>query len=54
VDVPEMMSSIITETTEKPWAYYRDMSRQLWDEARHAMMEGVGFANLGHRLAVEK
>ena len=47
VDVPEMMSSIITETPDKPWAYYRDMSRQLWDEARHAMMGEVGFANLG-------
>jgi hypothetical protein len=47
VDVPEMMSSIITETADKPWGYYRDMTRQLWDEARHAMMGEVGFANLG-------
>jgi len=47
VDVPEMMASIITETTDKPWGYYRDMTRQLWDEARHAMMGEVGFANLG-------
>jgi hypothetical protein len=47
VDVPEMMASIITETTDKPWDYYRDMTRQLWDEARHAMMGEVGFANLG-------
>jgi hypothetical protein len=47
VDVPEMMASIITETTDKPWEYYRDMTRQLWDEARHAMMGEVGFANLG-------
>jgi hypothetical protein len=47
VDVPEMMASIITETPGKPWAYYRDMTRQLWDEARHAMMGEVGFANLG-------
>jgi len=47
VDVPEMMASIITETEGKPWAYYRDMTRQLWDEARHAMMGEVGFANLG-------
>ena len=47
VDVPEMMASIITETTGKPWEYYRDMTRQLWDEARHAMMGEVGFANLG-------
>jgi hypothetical protein len=46
VDVPEMMSSIITETPDKPWGYYRDMTRQLWDEARHAMMGEVGFANL--------
>jgi hypothetical protein len=47
VDVPEMMASFITETTGKPWQYYRDMSRQLWDEARHAMMGEVGFAQLG-------
>ena len=47
IDVPEMMASIIIETASKPWAYYRDMTRQLWDEARHAMMGEVGFANLG-------
>ncbi len=47
IDVPEMMASIITETPGKPWSYYRDLTRQLWDEARHAMMGEVGFANLG-------
>ena len=47
VDVPEMMASIITETPGKPWEYYRDLTRQLWDEARHAMMGEVGFADLG-------
>jgi hypothetical protein len=47
VDVPEMMASIVTETPNKPWEYYRDMTRQLWDEARHAMMGEVGFADLG-------
>ncbi len=46
IDVPEMMASIITETPDKPWDYYRDMTRQLWDEARHAMMGEVGFASL--------
>jgi hypothetical protein len=46
VDVPEMMASIITETAGKPWEYYRDLTRQLWDEARHAMMGEVGFASL--------
>lgn len=47
IDVPEMMASIIFETKGKPWGYYRDMSRQLWDEARHAMMGEVGFVALG-------
>lgn len=47
IDVPEMMASIITETAGKPWGYYRDMTRQLWDEARHAMMGEVGFVALG-------
>jgi hypothetical protein len=47
IDVPEMMASIIHETRGKPWDYYLAMSRQLWDEARHAMMGEVGFASLG-------
>ncbi|MBX9627653.1 MAG: hypothetical protein K2X82_27890 [Gemmataceae bacterium] len=47
IDVPEMMASIISQTPGKPWGYYRDMSRQVWDEARHAMMGEVGFVALG-------
>jgi hypothetical protein len=47
IDVPEMMASIITQTDGKPWDYYRDMTRQLWDEARHAMMGEVGFVSMG-------
>jgi hypothetical protein len=47
IDVPEMMSSIVSETDNKPWGYYRDMTRQLWDEARHAMMGEVGFVSAG-------
>ncbi|WP_020471219.1 hypothetical protein [Zavarzinella formosa] len=47
VDVPEMMSSILTQTKGKPSKYYRDMTRQMWDEARHAMMGEVGFVALG-------
>jgi len=31
----------------KTLGYYRDMTRQLWDEARHAMMGEVGFASQG-------
>ncbi|WP_133796992.1 hypothetical protein [Prosthecobacter fusiformis] len=47
IDVPEMMATILTETSGKPWGYYKDMTRQLWDEARHAMMGEVGFVKLG-------
>ena len=47
IDVPEMMASIIAETAGKPWAYTMDMTRQLWDEARHAMMGEVGFVRAG-------
>jgi hypothetical protein len=47
IDVPEMMASILQQTPGKPWKYYRDMSRQLWDEARHSLMGEVGFMHLG-------
>jgi hypothetical protein len=47
IDVPEMMASIIAETRGKPWGYYVDMTRQLWDEARHAMMGEAGFVHAG-------
>jgi hypothetical protein len=47
LDVPEMMASIIHQTPGKDWGYYLEMTRQLWDEARHAMMGEVGFAAIG-------
>lgn len=47
IDVPEMMASIVAQTPDKPWGYYRDMARQLWDEARHALMGEVGFVANG-------
>lgn len=47
IDVPEMMASIVYETKGKPWGYYKDMMRQIWDEARHAMMGEVGFTSIG-------
>jgi len=47
IDVPEMMASIIAETTNQPWDYTVDMTRQLWDEARHAMMGEIGFIRAG-------
>jgi hypothetical protein len=47
MDVPEMMASFMTERSEQPWEFYRDYSRQLWDEARHAMMGTVAFEARG-------
>jgi hypothetical protein len=47
IDVPEVIASIIAQTKDKPWEYYADMTRQLWDEARHAMMGEVGFVQAG-------
>lgn len=48
LDVPEMMASILVELgPEEPWEFHQEMMRQLWDEARHAMMGEVGFAAQG-------
>lgn len=43
MDVPEAMARMINEAKDQPWDFYRDMCRQLWDEARHAMMGSVYF-----------
>jgi hypothetical protein len=47
IDVPEMMASILVESPDKPWEFHRDLTRQLWDEARHAIMGEAGFVKLG-------
>ncbi len=47
MDVPEWMGPIIYKTKNKPWEYYVDLSRQLWDEARHAMLGEIGMYALG-------
>ncbi len=48
IDVPEMMASILYDLRDdEPWEFHMEMSRQLWDEARHAMMGEVGFVSLG-------
>lgn len=47
MDVPEMMASFMTERRDQPWEFYRDYSRQLWDEARHAMMGSVALEARG-------
>lgn len=47
IDVPEMMASIIHEVSDQPWGFTSNMTRQLWDEARHALMGEVGFTAQG-------
>jgi hypothetical protein len=47
MDVPEMMASFMTERVAEPWEFYRDYARQLWDEARHAMMGTVALQQRG-------
>jgi len=47
MDVPEYLSPVIHETEGKPWGYYADLSRHLWDETRHAMLGEAGFHRLG-------
>ena len=41
------MSSILLERRDRPWDFYRDYGRQLWDEARHAMMGTVALRHRG-------
>ena len=47
MDVPEVMASFLYERKGQPWEFYLDYSRQLWDEARHAMMGTVAFEARG-------
>jgi hypothetical protein len=47
MDVPEAMSSFMVERADQPWDFYLDYSRQLWDEARHAMMGTVALEQRG-------
>ena len=47
MDVPEMMASFMTERADQPWEFHHDYSRQLWDEARHAMMGTVALEARG-------
>lgn len=38
MDVPEVIAGIVAQTRGKPWDYYAEMFRQMWDEARHALL----------------
>lgn len=43
MDVAEYMSRIIAEAEGESWDYFVAMTRQLWDETRHAMMGTIYF-----------
>lgn len=47
MDVPEWMAPILFQTRGRPWEYYRELGRQLWDETRHAMMGEVALHAAG-------
>jgi hypothetical protein len=47
MDVPEYMTRIIAEAQIEPWEYYVAMTRQLWDEVRHAMLGTIYFEQRG-------
>ena len=38
MDVPETIASILAEAENEPWEYRLEMYRQMWDEARHALL----------------
>ena len=41
MDVPEWMGPILSSAQDRPWEYHIELSRQLCDETRHAMMGEV-------------
>jgi hypothetical protein len=47
MDVPETIASFMAERTDRPPQFHLDYGRQLWDEARHAMMGTVALRARG-------
>lgn len=45
VNVSEGLAIVLCEVKDKPWEFYRDLSRHLWDEVRHSLF---GEAALEH------
>lgn len=53
INVAEGLGIVLYETTDKPWSFYFDISRHLWDEVRHSLMgEAAIEATLGDRSAL--
>ena len=49
--VPELIALILYDWKDQPWEFYRDLARQLWDEARHSMMGEIAFEVRGENWA---
>jgi hypothetical protein len=47
MDVPETIASFLAERADRPSQFHLDYGRQLWDEARHAMMGTVALRARG-------
>jgi hypothetical protein len=47
MDVPEVIAGILAQTSDKPWPYFAEMLRQMWDEARHALLGEAALAARG-------
>ncbi|WP_420642584.1 hypothetical protein [Candidatus Leptofilum sp.] len=47
MDVPEYMTRIVAQAEDEPWEYFVELTRQLWDEVRHASMGTIYFENRG-------
>jgi hypothetical protein len=56
IDVPEWMAPIVADSGGQPFERRRELSRQLWDETRHAMMGQVALERQGvpfHAFPIE-
>jgi hypothetical protein len=53
INVAEGLAIVLCETEGMPWEFYRDISRHLWDEARHSLMgEAAIEASCGSASAI--
>ena len=51
VQAADSCASMLFEAPDMPWDFYFDLSRQMWDEARHAMFGEKKLADLGSSAA---
>ena len=53
VTIAEALGCLLHETRGRPWAFYADVSRHLWDEMRHSLFgEAAAEDALGERSAM--